>query len=120
MLPIRDLRSLMNVHSDSIKDQFQPWLRGDQMRLTQVLINLVKNSMKFCQKKQGSKIVVFSAFNPHVSLLTVAVIDTGRGIDANEKKKLFHLFGKLESTEDVNIEGSGMGLVLCKRLIQAN
>ena len=63
---------------------------------------------------------MFSAFNPHVSLLTVAVIDTGRGIDANEKKKLFHLFGKLESTEDVNIEGSGMGLVLCKRLIQAN
>ena len=90
------------------------------MRLTQVLINLVKNSIKFCQRKNGSKIVVLSAFNQHTSMLTVAVIDTGRGIDANEKKKLFHLFGKLESTADVNVEGSGMGLVLCKRLISVN
>ena len=52
--------------------------------------------------------------------MSVAVIDTGRGIDANENKKLFHLFGKLESTADVNVEGVGMGLVICKRLTNVN
>ena len=88
------------------------------MRLTQVLVNLIKNSMKFCKK--GSSLVVLSAFNPHSNFLSVAVLDTGRGIDAKEKKKLFHLFGKLESTADINVEGSGMGLVICKRLVKAN
>ena len=88
------------------------------MRLTQVLVNLIKNSIKFCTK--GSQLVVLSAFNYHSSIMTVAVIDTGRGIDAKENKKLFHLFGKLESTADVNVEGSGMGLVICKKLINVN
>ena len=88
------------------------------MRLTQVLVNLIKNSMKFCKK--GSRLVVLSAFNPHSNFLSVAVLDTGRGIDATEKKKLFHLFGKLESTADINVEGSGMGLVICRRLVKAN
>ena len=88
------------------------------MRLTQVLVNLIKNSIKFCTK--GSQLVVLSGFNPHMNIMTVAVIDTGRGIDANENKKLFHLFGKLESTADVNVEGSGMGLVICKKLINVN
>lgn len=53
-------------------------------------------------------------------MMAVSVIDTGRGIEPAEKKKLFQLFGKLESTADVNVEGSGMGLVICKRLINAN
>lgn len=88
------------------------------MRLTQVLVNLIKNSIKFCTK--GSQLVVLSGFNPHMNIMTVAVIDTGRGIDAHENKKLFHLFGKLESTADVNVEGSGMGLVICKKLINVN
>ena len=47
-------------------------------------------------------------------------MDTGRGIEDKEKNKLFHLFGKLESTADVNVEGSGLGLVICKKLVKAN
>ena len=88
------------------------------MRLTQVLINLIKNSIKFCSN--GDTIVVISAFNPHNNIMTVSVLDTGKGIDETDKTKLFHLFGKLESTADINVEGSGMGLVICKRLVIAN
>ena len=87
------------------------------MRFTQVLINLIKNSMKFCTKR-GDSIHVISAFEHDT--MTVAVIDTGKGIQAHEKKKLFHLFGKLKSTADVNQQGSGMGLLICKRLVEAN
>jgi len=87
------------------------------MRLTQVLVNLIKNSMKFSSK--GS-VLVLSAFNYRKNVLTVSVIDTGRGILEKDKKKLFHLFGKLERTLEINQEGSGLGLVICKRLIEAN
>ena len=87
------------------------------MRFTQVLINLIKNSMKFCM--HGS-VNIFSSFDEQSNMMAVSVIDTGRGIEPAEKKKLFQLFGKLESTADVNVEGSGMGLVICKRLINAN
>lgn len=52
--------------------------------------------------------------------MTVAVIDTGLGIHAKEKKNLFHLFGMLKSTADLNAEGTGLGLFICKRLIHAN
>ena len=116
-LPIRDLRMLM-VQADKILEDFQPYIRGDKMRLTQVLINLIKNSIKFCNN--GGTIVVISAFNPHNNIMTVSVLDTGKGIDETDKTKLFHLFGKLESTADINVEGSGMGLVICKRLVKAN
>ena len=74
--------------------------------------------MKFCAK---GNVTLYSTFGGAKNdVMTVAVIDTGRGIAADEKKKLFHLFGKLESTADVNHEGSGMGLLICKKLVQAN
>ena len=73
--------------------------------------------MKFCEK---GRISVYSAYDTVSNIMSVSVIDTGRGIQADEKKKLFHLFGKLESTAEVNAEGSGMGLLICKRLVNAN
>ena len=80
-LPIRDLRMLM-VQADKILEDFQPYIRGDKMRLTQVLINLIKNSIKFCNN--GGTIVVISAFNPHNNIMTVSVLDTGKGIDKTD------------------------------------
>ena len=90
---------LQNSKNHLSTDVLPQYLSGDQMRFTQVLINLIKNSMKFCTKR-GDSIHVISAFDH--STMTVAVIDTGKGIQPHEKKKLFHLFGKLKSTADVN------------------
>ena len=41
------------------------------------------------------------------------VSDTGKGIERDEMKKLFTLFGKIERTEDSNPDGIGMGLTIC-------
>ena len=70
-------------------------LIGDQIRLTQVLINLCKNSLKFSPK---GHIAVLSSFDPAENMLSVAVLDDGKGIKKEERHKLFTKFGKLERT----------------------
>ena len=73
--------------------------------------------MKFSLKKQ---ILVAYSYDETNYLMKVAVLDNGRGIKKEEMNKLFHAFEKLERTADVNSEGIGIGLVICKRLVEAN
>ena len=63
---------------------------------------------------------VFSSYDTEEQLLRVAVIDNGCGIQAKDMQNLFKHFGKLKRTEHINKEGIGMGLLICKRLIEAN
>ncbi len=93
------------------------YLQGDEMRISQVLINLIKNALKFCPK---GDIHVFSSYDNDQRLLRCAVIDNGCGIRAKDMQNLFKQFGKLKRTMHINTEGIGMGLLICKRLIEAN
>ena len=51
-------------------------------------------------------------------MLEVDVVDTGSGIKTDELDKLFTKFSKLERTEAVNEEGIGMGLSICRKIVQ--
>ena len=62
-------------------------LMGDERRLKQVLINLVKNALKFT--KNGSSITMKACFKPQEKLLVVHVSDTGQGIVKEDINKLF-------------------------------
>jgi len=59
-------------------------------------------------------------YNHEKQLLIVQVIDNGKGIKEEEKIKLFTMFGKLQRTADVNQEGIGLGLTICKELCSKN
>ena len=87
------------------------------MRLKQILINLVKNALKFTRK---GNIRVVMAYNQEEEMLKVHVIDTGKGIRSQDISKLFNLFGKLMKTAQMNKEGIGMGLVICQNLVKLN
>ena len=50
----------------------------------------------------------------------MAIIDQGRGIRPKDMKNLFKQFEKLKRTEDINVEGIGKGLLICKHQIEAN
>jgi len=52
-------------------------------------------------------------------LLAVSVIDTGIGINNENKVKLFKLFGSLQDTEGMNTQGIGLGLVISENIVQA-
>ena len=68
-------------------------LYGDERRIKQVLINLVKNAKKFTPK---GKIQIKTGYDEQKQILVVHVIDTGVGISADDLPKLFNKFGKLQ------------------------
>ena len=89
-------------------------LIGDEVRLKQILINLVKNALKFCR---GGVIRVIMAFDEVKEVLKVHVVDTGKGILAEDIDRLFKQFGKLHRTAEMNNEGIGLGLMICQNLV---
>ena len=93
------------------------FLRGDEIRLKQILINLVKNALKFTSH---GRVRLIATYDWAVRALKVHVVDTGKGIKEEELGNLFSMFGKLQRTAEVNSEGIGMGLMICKNLVELN
>ena len=94
-----------------------PKLVGDERRLKQVLINLVKNSLKFTNR--GS-IQVKASYDATLQVLIIHVEDTGVGISAADLPLLFSRFGKLHRTAELNNEGIGLGLTIVKQIVEAS
>jgi len=89
-------------------------LQGDYTRVTQVLLNLLSNAIKY--NRDGGQIHVVVV--PDGECLRIEVRDTGRGIAPDKQERLFKPFERLESSYD-GIEGTGIGLALVKRLVEA-
>jgi signal transduction histidine kinase len=86
---------------------------GDERRLTQVLLNLVGNAIKFTD--QGSVTIKASAENGDY---TVAVRDTGPGISEADQQKLFQEFQQADNSITKAKGGTGLGLAISKRIIE--
>ncbi|MDD5181341.1 MAG: PAS domain S-box protein [Gallionellaceae bacterium] len=91
-------------------------LRGDPLRLNQILINYINNAIKFTP--QGEIIIRARQIEEtgNAILLRFEVQDTGIGISAEQKSKLFHAFQQADSSTSRNYGGSGLGLVISQRL----
>jgi signal transduction histidine kinase len=87
--------------------------RGDERRLTQVLLNLVGNAIKFTD--QGEITIKASAENGDYRL---AVHDTGPGISETDQKKLFQEFQQADNSITKTKGGTGLGLAISKRIIE--
>jgi signal transduction histidine kinase len=87
--------------------------RGDGRRLTQVLINLVGNAIKFTDAGE----VAIKAEANH-GLFHVAVRDTGPGISAADRAKLFQEFQQADNAITRKKGGTGLGLAISKRIIE--
>jgi signal transduction histidine kinase/HAMP domain-containing protein len=86
---------------------------GDDRRLTQVLLNLVGNSIKFTD--HGSVQIVARAAD---GLFDVAVHDTGPGISLDDQARIFQEFQQVDSSSTRRKGGTGLGLAISKRLIE--
>jgi GAF domain-containing protein len=90
-----------------------PTGRGDGRRLSQVLLNLVGNAIKFTDK--GEVAIGAAAAN---GAFTVAVCDTGPGISAADQLKIFEEFQQADSSITRKKGGTGLGLSIAKRIIE--
>jgi signal transduction histidine kinase len=90
-----------------------PPARGDERRLTQVLLNLVGNAIKFTDT--GEVAIKVSIAD---DMLTVAVRDTGPGIANEDQAKIFEEFQQADSSTTKQKGGTGLGLAIAKRIIE--
>jgi signal transduction histidine kinase/ActR/RegA family two-component response regulator len=93
-------------------------LRGDPLRLGQILLNLTSNAIKFTQQGAVSIRVQISDERAADLLLRFDVIDTGIGIAAEDQKRLFTAFEQANGSTTRQYGGTGLGLAICKRLAQ--
>jgi len=90
-----------------------PLIRGDTVRMRQVLINLVSNAVKFTEAGQVKVSIAFDT----VSGLSFAVADTGIGMAPDEIAKALEPFGQVDNAVSKKYAGTGLGLPLAKSLV---
>ncbi|MCR5510229.1 MAG: response regulator [Lachnospiraceae bacterium] len=101
------------------EDELPHKLIGDAMRIRQVLINLANNAIKFTNEGSVRVCVSSRQLNDDHVELTYHVVDTGIGIRDEDKSKLFDSFQQLDSKRNRSVEGTGLGLVISRRLVGA-
>ncbi|MBQ1547027.1 MAG: response regulator [Lachnospiraceae bacterium] len=90
-------------------------LFGDEIRIRQIMLNIINNAIKYTEK--GSVNVLVS-FEREYSILKFSVIDTGMGIKREVINKLYSSFQRLDKSRNRKIEGTGLGLNITKQLVE--
>jgi len=90
-----------------------PWVWGDQTRLRQVVLNLISNAIKFTSTGGVNLSLVE---NP--DSVSITVRDTGMGIPLEEQQFIFDEFKRSERSIERGYGGLGLGLAICKRLVE--
>ena len=121
---IEDTVELLTTQAESkgltlgliIDDTAPACIEADSSRLRQVLLNLVGNAIKFTAEGRVSVSVTHTG--GETPLLKVQVADTGPGIPAERRSRLFQRFSQVDGSVSRNHGGTGLGLAICKNLVK--
>ncbi len=91
------------------------FLCADELRFRQVLLNLTSNALKFTQR---GKVIIHVSYLVGAEQLLIKIKDTGIGMSSDELSKLFQPFVQADATVTRNFGGTGLGLVISKKLMQ--
>lgn len=100
-----------------INENLPSWLYGDEVRLRQVINNFLSNAVKYTKEGKVVFCMDYEEKSDEELLLVISVTDTGIGIRQEDLDKLFEQFTRLEENRNRNIEGTGLGLNLTKKLV---
>ncbi|MGN0667304.1 MAG: ATP-binding protein [Huintestinicola sp.] len=89
---------------------------GDEVRIRQVIVNLMTNAIKYTEKGFVTLTVSRTKQDYGINLI-VSVADTGIGINEENIEKLFTSFRQVDTKKNRSVEGTGLGLAISKRLI---
>ncbi|MBF0309021.1 MAG: response regulator [Magnetococcales bacterium] len=103
------------LYSDPLYDHV---LWGDALRLEQVLINLIRNAVKFTESGTVVVEAIPEILEGERIRLSFAVRDTGIGIDPEKLPQLFSPFVQADGSTTRKYGGTGLGLTICKRLVE--
>lgn len=99
----------------------EDYVLGDQVKLSQIFVNLLNNAMKFTPS-HGTicfKVHKVSSLRDDMVVFCCSVSDTGMGISEENQKKIFEPFVRSKDSKVYEIEGTGLGLPICKAFISA-
>ncbi len=118
---VRDVTDMMRLRAEqkglTLKldqaTEFPRYIRGDEARLRQILVNLVGNAVKFTHT--GGVTLHLGLKQNHRKHLRIEVTDSGRGISAEDQKRIFKPFVQLEGGAEQ--KGTGLGLSITKQFV---
>ena len=123
---IQNVHTILNLKAEekgitlveSIDANVPFYVVGDETRITQVLMNLTGNAIKFTEKGKvtiGAKVTAGTDDEPEI---TFSVRDTGIGIPPDRLDKIFESFGQASSDTTRKYGGTGLGLTISKQLVE--
>ena len=125
---IQDLTNMIRTKTDAkglelkleIDRTIPKMLNGDEVRIKQVITNILTNAAKYTEKGSVTFRLDYERIpdSPDKVLLKAAVADTGIGIKEEDMKKLFSKFERIEEKRNRNIEGTGLGMSITKNLLE--
>lgn len=93
-------------------------LYGDDMRIKQIVTNLLTNAVKYTPKGSVKLRIAYERQNSDALLMKISVQDTGIGIRKEDMGKLFESFQRLDEEKNRNIEGTGLGMNITMSLLK--
>ena len=122
---ISDIASMVNARLATKPVTFKPVidgnipnrLYGDEVRLKQILINLLGNAMKFTQAGSITLTMRHEKIDASHCRLFCSVSDTGIGIRPEDLQTIFSSFTQVDTKRNRSVEGTGLGLAICRQLI---
>ncbi|MBP7542513.1 MAG: PAS domain S-box protein [Ignavibacteriaceae bacterium] len=99
-------------------DEVPYWVRGDQVRIGQILLNLVSNALKFTESGEVKASVKLLSETDDYSTLEISISDTGIGIPEQHIGKIFESFEQVKNRDTRAKVGTGLGLAIVKSLVE--
>jgi len=112
-----DIHSKGLALKTDIPAQVPDALTGDQLRLKQILVNLIGNAVKFTEKGEVNVSAALLEAHGNTALIRISVFDTGIGIDAAVLDTIFAPFSQADSSTTRRYGGTGLGLSISRRFV---
>lgn len=114
------LEDKAKAHNIEIQLKTKPgtpyWVKADKHKISQVLVNLIENSIKYGKNGGKSQIRIFPLFEQ----VLVEITDDGYGIEEKNLSRVFERFYRIDKSRSRGIGGSGLGLSIVKHIVEAH
>jgi len=101
-----------------IEENVPELIKGDPVRLRQIIINLVNNAIKFTSEGKITVGIKLESIRDKQAVLLFYVKDEGIGIPKDKHKTVFEIFAQADDSTTRKFGGTGLGLAICKRLVE--